>query len=301
MSISRNPLSRTVRTLRPPPAPRLYPGRSLQTQLPITIQLSTPSTSPKLSNSTSASSYHLTTSPPQRPFSSPSLTPALTLSETRILPYETPDLYSLIANIDAYSSFLPYCISSAVTSRSPPNHSNNSGASWPRTAELKVGWGGYEEKFTSRIYCSPNKTLEALCGSAESNLSQAEPLDAAAGHDRNRPTEENREEENALFDFLRTTWNFKSFPFKPPPKGSKEPQAENTPEGYKPRTEVSLIIEVKFKNVVYAALSQAAAPKVAGLMIGAFEERAREVLGEGHGGGEGTVDKKPMLGSYGSR
>ena len=34
---------------------------------------------------------------------------------------------------------------------------------------------------------------------------------------------------------------------------------------------------------MYSALSQAAAPKVAGMMIEAFEKRAKEVLGKGHG------------------
>ena len=58
---------------------------------------------------------------------------------------------------------------------------------------------------------------------------------------------------------------------------------------------MSLNIEVKFRNVVYATLSQAAAPKVAGVIVGAFEERARKVLGRGHEGGEGSVDKKPLV------
>lgn len=43
------------------------------------------------------------------------------------------------------------------------------------------------------------------------------------------------------------------------------------------------MIEARFASAVYNALSQAAAPKVAGMMIEAFEKRARELLGEGHG------------------
>lgn len=43
------------------------------------------------------------------------------------------------------------------------------------------------------------------------------------------------------------------------------------------------MIEAQFASAMYSALGQAAAPKVAGMMISAFEKRAREVLGEGHG------------------
>lgn len=43
------------------------------------------------------------------------------------------------------------------------------------------------------------------------------------------------------------------------------------------------MIEARFDSAMYSALSQAAAPKVAGMMIGAFEKRARSVLGVGHG------------------
>ena len=42
------------------------------------------------------------------------------------------------------------------------------------------------------------------------------------------------------------------------------------------------MIEVQFANAVYGMLSQAAAPKVAGMMVEAFEKRARDILGHGH-------------------
>ena len=44
-------------------------------------------------------------------------------------------------------------------------------------------------------------------------------------------------------------------------------------------TEVDLRIEVVWKNVLYAAMAQAAADKVATIMIQAFEERAKDILG----------------------
>ena len=78
----------------------------------------------------------------------------------------------------------------------------------------------------------------------------------------------------------------REYPFKPLPPDGKSPQEGSASEPSKPQTEVNLKIEVKFANAVYAALSKAAAPKVAGIMVQAFEERAREVLGEGYGGVE---------------
>lgn len=86
-----------------------------------------------------------------------------------------------------------------------------------------------------------------------------------------------------IFSSLLTRWSFKEFPFKPPPPDGKSPQEGNASSPSSPRTEVSLVLEVRFASAVYSALSQAAAPKVAGIMIDAFEGRAKELLGEGTG------------------
>lgn len=51
------------------------------------------------------------------------------------------------------------------------------------------------------------------------------------------------------------------------------------------------MIEAQFASAVYAALSQAAAPKVAGMMVEAFERRAREMLGEGRASGREGVER----------
>ena len=64
-----------------------------------------------------------------------------------------------------------------------------------------------------------------------------------------------------------------------------------------PRTEVGLVIEVRFASAVYSALSQAAAPKVAGMVIEAFEKRARVVLGEGHAPGREGIERQAGKGS----
>ena len=87
----------------------------------------------------------------------------------------------------------------------------------------------------------------------------------------------------SIFSSLLTRWSFREFPFKPPPPDGKTPQEGNASSPSSPRTEVNLLLEVRFASAVYSALSQAAAPKVAGIMIDAFERRARELLGDGTG------------------
>ncbi len=223
------------------------------------------------------SSTHLSTTP-IRPFTS-ALNPVQNLTASRILPYRQHDLYKIIADIPSYPSFLPYCKSSRITSHSEPDPKHSQ--KWPHIATLNVGWGPYDETFTSRIYCLPYHILEACAGSAlptipQSNLPHYQDISSTANSDE--------EEENTLFTSLLTRWTLSEFPFKPLPPNEQSPQEGDAEANHShPRTEVSLVIEARFNSAIYSALSQAAAPKVAGMMIEAFEKRARDVLGKGHG------------------
>jgi coenzyme Q-binding protein COQ10 len=187
------------------------------------------------------------------------------LSATRILPYKSTSLYTLIADVDNYSTFLPYCLGSKVTKWSKPD---KDGQRWPSEADLKVGWGGYEETFTSRLFCVPGSVVEALGGEAVTSLSKsdlphhAETLDAPAAA-------------NNIFQTISTRWTVKPFHYKPP---TANPQADKTQHPARDQTEVHLTLDFQFSNPIYAALSRAVAPKVAGIMIEAFEVRARKLL-----------------------
>ncbi|KAL9045853.1 MAG: hypothetical protein Q9214_001176 [Letrouitia sp. 1 TL-2023] len=211
-----------------------------------------------------------------RRFGSSPLSPIQTLTASRILPYPSHQLYNLIADIAAYPSFLPFCTSSTITSVSSPDPAYSK--TWPRTASLRIGWGPYDETFSSAVYCLPYTVLEACAGNAIPSIPAS---DLPHYPDSSRPLRQS-DGNHALFTSLLTRWTFREFPFKPrPPDG---PPQEGTAEkvASQPRTEVSLVIEVGFANAVYSALSQAAAPKVAGLMVEAFERRAGQVLGKGH-------------------
>jgi coenzyme Q-binding protein COQ10 len=215
---------------------------------------------------------------PQRSFITLPGTETTSLSETRILPYKYTSVYALIADVDSYSGFLPYCQESKVTEWSAKD---KNGKTWPAKADLTVGWGGYEEKFTSRLFCIPNSVVEALGGDAQTTLSR---------HDLNHysSTSETPTAVN-IFKSLSTKWIVKPFHYIPP---LGLPQTDNAVHPARDQTEVHLGIEFQFFNPVYAGLSKAVAPKVAGVMIEAFERRARKLL-DGPGAGK---DERDSLG-----
>jgi coenzyme Q-binding protein COQ10 len=212
---------------------------------------------------------------PQRSFIALPGTEATSLSETRILPYKYTSLYNLIADVDSYSSFLPYCQESKVTEWSAKD---KDGKTWPAKADLIVGWGGYEEKFTSRLFCVPNSVVEALGGDAQTTLSRDDLNHYSSTFET--PTAFN------IFKNLSTKWTVKPFHYKPP---SGRPQTDNAVHSARDQTEVHLGIEFQFSNPLYAGLSKAVAPKVAGVMIEAFERRARKLL-DSPGAGEDEKD-----------
>lgn len=101
--------------------------------------------------------------PPRRPFITlPGTTPQ-TLTATRTIPHPPTPLYEMIADINSYAAFVPYCSSSTVTHWSAPDANDRR---WPTLATLRVGWGGFEEAFTSKVTCIPSSLVEARSGEA---------------------------------------------------------------------------------------------------------------------------------------
>ncbi|KAF4921014.1 Coenzyme Q-binding protein COQ10-like protein [Colletotrichum viniferum] len=162
------------------------------------------------------------------------------LTASRTLPYPSAQLYDVISDVDSYSTFVPYCAQSRVTQWTAPD---KNGRKWPAQADLRVGWGGFEETFTSRLHCVPGKSVEAISG--------ADVPGASPG---------NGGEVGAVFRSLVTMWQLR-------------PLATGT------GTEVNLVIRFQFANPLYSAVSAAVSDKVAGVMIQAFEKRVKSVLG----------------------
>ncbi|KAI0600517.1 dehydrase and lipid transport-domain-containing protein [Biscogniauxia sp. FL1348] len=205
------------------------------------------------------------------------------------LPYPPSRLFALIADIDSYSRFLPYCKTSRVTAWTNPPSSNDAAPnkSWPTRADLTAGWGALEQTYTSRVFCVPGYTatatttttgengdgeegigggiVEAISGSARTSI----PFSVLAQHGLRDPGPDSSSTNNpsdngtGVFESLVTRWTV-------------SPAEDGTGTG---ASDVRLSIKFRFANPLYGALSSAVADKVAPIMVEAFVERARRVLG----------------------
>lgn len=241
------------------------------------------------------------------PFATTS-TPQL-LTATRTLPYPSAAIYNIIADVPQYSSFLPYCQASTVTRWSAPDRTTHT--RWPSEARLVVGWAGITEAFRSRIYCVPGRVVEAVGGASRTTLAEddiahhrvtaavggatgAETGTGAGVKEQEQEREREREQEQAarteLLTHLLTRWTVRPSPYTLSTVAEASAQGETA----RPReqTEVSLAIEFQFANPIYSTLSAGAAPKVAEMMIRAFEERVKSVLE----GGRDEEKSGPELG-----
>ncbi|KAI9829504.1 MAG: hypothetical protein M1819_006324 [Sarea resinae] len=247
-----------------------------------------------------------------------------TLTATRTLPHAASSLYKIISDVASYSAFVPYCQSSTVTRWSAPDAQ---GRRWASEADLSVGWGGVQEKFTSRVFCAPERVVEAVSGEAKPSLKEHEIphhyADAAVAEEAGTERVKDRASSPAagaagarssgglgalfgssssssssntqIFTYLLTRWEVRPFPYKPPATSPNVVEGSASAPA-REQTEVNLVVEFQFANPLYAAMSRAVAPKVAGLMIDAFEKRAEALLGRpasGAGRGLGGSAKTP--------
>lgn len=177
-----------------------------------------------------------------------------TISATRTLPYPSSQIFNVITDISSYRHYYPFCIESTVTRTSQPA---SNGKEYPEEAKLVVGWQDTaREEFWSRIYCVPERIVEAVSGNTVTTLASNE-----IQHHNPRPAaSEDPTRRDSVVEHLLTRWTLR-------PLDGKE----------KEQTQVDLRIELQFANPFYAALSQAAVPRVAEKMIEAFQKRLEEI------------------------
>jgi coenzyme Q-binding protein COQ10 len=70
-----------------------------------------------------------------------------THAEKRVLPYRPDQLYDLVAAVEHYPVFLPWCIGARIRERSETL----------LVADLIIGFKVFRERFTSRVTLDPNK------------------------------------------------------------------------------------------------------------------------------------------------
>lgn len=64
-----------------------------------------------------------------------------THAEKRVLPYRPEQLYDLVADVEKYPEFLPWCIGARIRERQPD----------VVIADLVIGFKGFRDGFTSRV------------------------------------------------------------------------------------------------------------------------------------------------------
>jgi len=255
------------------------------TTLAITLRASTSKASKpaSLCRATTIPAFSPSRHQQTRAFLGAAFQPNQTLTTTKTLAYPSRVIYDVISDVGAYQAFVPYCLGSIVTQTSAPTAAD--GKRYPEEAKLLIGFNNdISEEFTSRVYCVPGRIVEAVSGRTDSTLRGEE----IAHHSPRPPADRDPSRRTNTMAHLLTRWTLRPYPYKPPLTGARDPATahRNTEQSSEvpgqQKTEVSLAIEFAFANPLYAALSAAAAPKVAEKMIDAFEKRVKAVM-EGQG------------------
>ena len=62
-------------------------------------------------------------------------------SENKVLPFSAEQMFDLVASVETYPEFLPWCVATRITSRTETL----------MIADMVVGFGPLREKYTSRV------------------------------------------------------------------------------------------------------------------------------------------------------
>jgi coenzyme Q-binding protein COQ10 len=73
-----------------------------------------------------------------------------THAEQRVLPYTPEQLFALVADVDRYPEFLPWCVGARVRERKPELI----------VADLIIGFKMFRERFTSRVNLDPPHRID---------------------------------------------------------------------------------------------------------------------------------------------
>jgi coenzyme Q-binding protein COQ10 len=80
-----------------------------------------------------------------------------THAEKRFLPYRPEQLFELVASVDRYPEFLPWCIAARIRSREKlPGEPSKTLI----TADLVIGFRMVRERFTSRVTLTPPRRID---------------------------------------------------------------------------------------------------------------------------------------------
>jgi coenzyme Q-binding protein COQ10 len=73
-----------------------------------------------------------------------------THAEQRVLPYTPEQLFALVADVERYPEFLPWCVGARIRERQPQLI----------IADLIIGFRVFRERFTSRVALTPPRRID---------------------------------------------------------------------------------------------------------------------------------------------
>ena len=73
-----------------------------------------------------------------------------THAEKRVLPHSSEQLFNLVADVEKYPEFLPWCLSVRIRSQETPEPYNGSSS---MVADMIIGFKIFRERFTSHVNC----------------------------------------------------------------------------------------------------------------------------------------------------
>ncbi|KAJ5928282.1 hypothetical protein N7466_007238 [Penicillium verhagenii] len=182
--------------------------------------------------------------------------PKRVLNASRILPYSPALLFKVVSSVEAYSEFLPFLAASTVTARDPQT-------GYPTQAFLTIGYGPFNETFTSLVDCDPAKGIVEARSGAKFGKPEGSASSSSSGSSGLSGFFPGATE--GIFEYLSTRWELAPVDVK----------------GGSPHTKVNLEVQFEFKNQMHSALMGAVEGQMAGVMIEAFEKRMKTMHVEG--------------------
>ncbi|KAH6591165.1 hypothetical protein BASA61_005065 [Batrachochytrium salamandrivorans] len=169
--------------------------------------------------------------------------------ERRIIGYSQQQMCALVADIDKYHCFVPWCTASHILHPRPPSKPllksplQDLTNSTTLTAELHVGFQTFSESYISTVTCMHPVSVKAVAS------------------------------DSAIFKTLINEWNFSPIPATHalPPTKHNSTDAQSCV--------IDFYVGFEFRHAVYAQASSLFIDQVSKMMVTAFADRAREVYG----------------------
>ena len=179
-----------------------------------------------------------------------------TFSSTKLVPHSPAKLFDVVADVDKYEEFVPFCVASRVLRRgrgggggwgakASSRDANETNASATRSsfeAELEIGFKLFNERYLSVVTLEKGATHAAVTAEAVTDAPDA----------------------SGLFERLDTRWRF-------------------APGSHDDECEVRFDIDFRVGSVIHAHAVGLFFEEVSKMQIEAFEERCDELYGRGGG------------------